>query len=65
LSIRISAAKLERRTDMSMIFPSLGIYGWKEADENLLLASLLADEAELPVKTRSRNRPRRTRSAHI
>ena len=27
-----------------MIFPRLGIYGWKEADGDLLLASLLTGE---------------------
>ncbi len=32
-----------------MIFPRLGIYGWKEADEDLLLASLLTGDPVLLV----------------
>ena len=33
-----------------MLFPRLGIYGWKEADENLALSSLLTGDPVLPVK---------------
>jgi MoxR-like ATPase len=32
-----------------MLFPRLGIYGWKEADENLLLATLLTGDPVLLV----------------
>ena len=32
-----------------MIFPRLGIYGWKEADENLALSSLLTGDPVLLV----------------
>jgi len=32
-----------------MLFPRLGIYGWKEADENLLLATLLTGEGRAPL----------------
>ena len=32
-----------------MIFPRLGIYGWKETDENLLLASLLTGDPVLLI----------------
>ena len=32
-----------------MMFPQIGIYGWKEADENLLLASLLTGDPVLLV----------------
>ena len=32
-----------------MIFPRLGIYDWKEADENLLLATLLTGDPVLLV----------------
>ena len=34
---------------MSMIFPRLGIYGWKEPDENLALSSLLTGDPVLLV----------------
>jgi len=34
---------------MSVILPKLGIYGWKEGDENLLLASLLTGDPLLLI----------------
>ena len=46
-----------------MLFPHPGIYGRKEADENLLLATLLTGEARVPVQARPRCRPRGSHGA--
>jgi len=46
-NVRVIALATEGELDM--IFPCLGIYGWKEADENLALSSLLTGDPVLLV----------------
>ena len=50
-----------------MILNQLGIYGWKEADENLILASLLTGDPVVPSTARliATTGARRAASRHL